>query len=168
MGVTCVDTLELIRDKLYGWFYYSPVRFCRRIKMVLEWSVFLWDDYDWDYVYIWRVLQYKLKRTRECIVSNGITMKADQVGKEIRVAENLLQRLIDDAYIDDDLRDYFEKYPMEWEDTPDGGRITRAEKKDLKRDRLFKAINVKETYLRKQDMEYLAKHMNKHIRRWWD
>ena len=76
-------------------------------KKVKEWTAFLKDDYDFDYAGILRVLLYKLKRTRECIIKNNVICKKSisEIKHEISEVERLLQRVYND--------DYYDKYDRE-------------------------------------------------------
>ena len=55
-------------------------------------------------------MQYKLNRTRECIVSNDIIQGAKRVGREIKAVENLLERVITEPYYKEISKDFHKKY----------------------------------------------------------
>jgi hypothetical protein len=77
-------------------------------KRLSEWADFLKDDFDEDYGCVLRVLWYKLKRTRDSIVSRNIVVGADETGREISEVMALLDRVIADEYVWP-LRKAFEK-----------------------------------------------------------
>jgi hypothetical protein len=81
-----------------------------------EWNEFLKDDADFDYEHILNVLCYKLGRTKECIVANGIVMDAEKIAKEIEEVEELLHKVIDDNYFRE-MTEAFRKEngDLEWE-----------------------------------------------------
>ncbi|KKL15740.1 hypothetical protein LCGC14_2502550 [marine sediment metagenome] len=64
----------------------------------VQYSWFLRKDFDFDHHYILRLLKYKLQRTRKCIISNNIILAADQVGAEIKHAEDLLTKIINGSH----------------------------------------------------------------------
>ncbi|MBI2449672.1 hypothetical protein HYV49_05240 [Candidatus Pacearchaeota archaeon] len=80
------------------------IKFIRRVlrwlKKSFQYSLFLWNDYDWDYALILQLLQYKLKRTRECIVKNDIITDSKIIAKQIKYAEFLIERISDYNYLD--------------------------------------------------------------------
>lgn len=76
----------------------QKVRFNRKIS---DYKKFLEKDQDFDYLFILRMLKYKLKRTRDHIISHNMLVNAKEVGTEIGEVETLLQRVIDDKYEDE-------------------------------------------------------------------
>ncbi len=69
-------------------------------KKIRAYRKFLKDDQDWDYAHIIRLLSYKLKRTRQCIVSNDFVKSAPKIGRQIQAVETLLNRVADEQYYD--------------------------------------------------------------------
>lgn len=58
---------------------------------LVQYLPIIWKDRDFDHAYIFIMLQYKLKRTREHIVDHQFISKADEVGAEIKVAEDMIE-----------------------------------------------------------------------------
>jgi hypothetical protein len=79
-------------------------------KKLREYRAFLRDDFDWDWAYILRLLQYKLERIRKCIVANDIIVGASRVAREIREVERLLERVTADRYYDKIAKPFHRKY----------------------------------------------------------
>ncbi len=79
-------------------------------KKLREYRKVLKDDEDWDWTYILRMLQYKLERTRKCIVANNIIVEAPKVARQIRAVEILLERVERDQYYDEITKDFRKKY----------------------------------------------------------
>lgn len=75
-----------------------------------EWEKILKSDEDYDYYFILRILQYKLSRTRRCILENNIIADSKKVGREIREVEKLLEKVLKDKYDDDALKPLIAKY----------------------------------------------------------
>jgi len=67
----------------------------------IQYSWFLRKDFDWDYVFILLLLQYKLKRTRKRIIKNNILLHSEQVASEIKHAEDLIQNWRDNEWCED-------------------------------------------------------------------
>lgn len=79
-------------------------------KKMAEYRRFLKNDFDWDYVYILRLLQYKLSRTRKCVVLNNIVPTAGKIAKQIHQVEKLLDRVVANRYDDQVFKAFHEKY----------------------------------------------------------
>jgi hypothetical protein len=116
---------------LIKWFQYAPI---------------LWRDYDWDYAYILRLLQYKLRRTREQLWKYDYLLNTRRQCKEIRLAELLIDRILKDEYVD-------------FEPWHNGAEADEA---------LFRRLIAHDAYLKDQDWQYLGKHLAKYMRYWWD
>ena len=67
-------------------------------KKVREYAKVLKEDYDWDWAFIIKLLQYKLKRTRLCIESNNIVASSKKIAKQIKQVEDLFESVLDDKY----------------------------------------------------------------------
>lgn len=137
-----------------------------KIRRILQWIPILWRDEDWDFDYILRILRYKLSRTRETIISNNIIAEADQVAAEIRMAEQILERLEKNDYAEDLYaaieRDFGEH---------DLKRLTRTgvndENSDEYRRRIVEASNAAQK-ARDADLDLLFRHLRERIEFWWD
>lgn len=79
-------------------------------KKVNDYRKFLKTDEDWDWAYILRLLQYKLERSRKCILSNEIVENAPQIAAQIREVEILLERVIENNYYEEISTDFHKKY----------------------------------------------------------
>lgn len=84
----------------------------------IQYSVFLWGEWDWDFLYILRMLQYKLKRTRKQILENNIILRAEEVAAQIKHAEDLIQKYIDNRFCEK----MEEAHEKKW------GKVTRTTK----------------------------------------
>jgi len=66
------DTIgDTILDFFKELFFYKPRRAYRRVKHILSWIPFHYNEYDWDHGYILEMLQIKITRTRDCILKNN-------------------------------------------------------------------------------------------------
>ena len=141
----------------------------RWLTKVSQYARLLWDDEDWDYHFVLKLLQYKLSRTRKCIVKNRLITDANRVGREIWIAEKLIQRILDNEYTD-----YYEELITRTfgELVLKDGHLTCAKITDtLMEAEYHEALRhmvAHEEYLLKQDYAYLLKHIQRHIRGWWD
>lgn len=76
-----------------SWFFY-------RIKHVCKWVPTLWNDYDWDHVYIMIMLQKKLLYTRNRIVKNSIIVEGqlESINRYITICINLIDKINNNDY----------------------------------------------------------------------
>jgi hypothetical protein len=134
------------------------------IRKIIQYIPLLWEDKDWDYTYILILLQYKLARTRRCIVGNEVISDRYRVAKQIRTCELLLDRLIKDDYCKDLFEEWHAMYPT-------GSRFTGSgiiPPSTPAADKLLRKAGEMEEYQKKQDLELFAKIFTKHVRTWWD
>lgn len=80
-------------------------------KRIIDWIPILWKDRDWDYAFILRLLHYKLERTRDCIVSNGIIAESDKVANEINDSLSKLDKILNSEADDEWYKHYTESHP---------------------------------------------------------
>lgn len=117
---------------------YRLTRPFRRIRHVVAWIPFLLDDYDWDHVYLYRMMAHKLDRMAKSIGHGSWGGRA----RRIRVAAALCRRIAAEDY-------------MRVE--PPIGPYSHGI-----------AIYRYEEAMTKQDLELLAKYMVRYSRGWWD
>lgn len=144
--------------------YSSPVKKARRIlnwiRKSFEYSVFLWHDFDWDYDYIFRILAYKIRRTRECMVKNDISADTNRIARQMLVAEKLIARIRESAYTDKEWAEHYEKWPPGENDFKSTHNTPRGEN-------VIRLCNLEITR-RNRDMDFLFQHLRKYIGSWWD
>lgn len=140
----------------------------KKILNLLRWCVFLWKDQDYDSYFLLKIMQYKMKRLRFCIL-NGYHAHADKVAKNIRVCELLLQRLMEDNYTSKKYEELLQKYEIsDFLSYLMGkeGRLTVEKKKAFNRE--SRALHKLHTTLQQQDLELFCKLFKKHVFTWWD
>lgn len=133
-----------------------------RARTIFQYIPILWRDNDWEYTYIFILLQYKLARTRKCIVGNEIISERYKVAKQIRTCELLLDRLIKDEYCKDLFEEWHAMAPARWSS---GGIMPPS---TPAADKLLKKAADLEEHQKKQDLELFAKIFTRHVRTWWD
>ncbi len=144
------------------------------------WFPIIWSDRDYDEHYIYKTLQFKIKRTR---LLNEKNMRYVGVEKNIhymKVCEILLDRLMNDDYYSSFNKIYEEKWGKSefyFGDIPgkdDSGTLEIRNDKiiteeDKKQSRLDRAKNLKMSRRnRENDKKYLFKILNDRIDTWWD
>ena len=100
-----------------------------------------WGTPDFDWATVALLMQHQISRTREHIVSHDIVADATRQGRQMRVAEKLLERIQGEPY-----------YEIAEVRYPQKGRAWA------------KMVNS----LAVQDMELLSVILRRHLRSWWD
>jgi len=147
----------------------------------IQYSIVLWKDFDWDYTYILVLLQYKLKRTRKRILDNNIILRSEEVGAQIKHAEDLIQKWFDDDFCKDAQKAHDKKWgeiinftkEVDWNgrkvhqlDIQRANVTTEEEKAQEEQEQ--RAIWNRQEYERQQCLDEIFAHIRKHIQEWWD
>jgi hypothetical protein len=85
-----VEILDRLRWKLHG--------IKHGIRNLIRWAPIAWDDEDWDWEYLARVMEFKLRRSSKS-TKDWNTVGADRCGKEMLICAELIRRLREDDYI---------------------------------------------------------------------
>ncbi len=158
--------------------------FLRSIKYGIEnliiWFPIIWKDRDWDHWYLYKILKFKLSNMEKLHRKYGHAVNSEKIANKIKVCVNLLDRLIEDNYDESAFKKHHKKWGepiFHWDECEDkkGYYSLKIEQKNIKtkKDKDQEAKEFKRCYnheemLRKQDVDYLFKLMNKHIQGWWD
>ena len=134
-----------------------------QLKNVIKWLPIIWKDRDWDYGYFYRILYFKLKNMEKYF---NHSLCAKERAKEIRIAKNLVKRLIDSNYLENAMMFFDTKYgDKEIIILKDGAVIWNKDKKMVEE---FRKCSEHSNYLELQDKDYLFDYIKKHINGWWD
>lgn len=137
-------------------------RIYNRIRTVLQWLPLIWEDRQWDWTYLLRVMQFKMRLMRRYHERWRRHSDVEYTIHRLRTCELLIERLLNDDYCTQDYAIYFQKYPSRWR----GGGEPRVPNQEERR--MFREIMDREVRMRQQDEEALFRLMRKHYRRWWD
>lgn len=100
------------------WRKYTPiwlVEFVDGVKNIFRWMPTIYKDKDWDDFYILAMLRKKIEYQREYLVKANRHMDIERDNKDMTLALNLLERMIDEHYAGEyvDYLDYdFEFVPV--------------------------------------------------------
>jgi hypothetical protein len=72
----------------------------RGIVNVIRWIPIVWNDNDWDWYYLSRVMEYKLRKMSKSFKEEGMCVGSEKRAKEMLICAELLKRLMKDD-IDD-------------------------------------------------------------------
>ena len=111
-------------------------------KNLVVWFPIIWQDRWWDHSFLYSILRFKLLLMEEGFRKRGHTVNHLKDAHNIKICKLLLDRLINDAYIDyEQGRGWEPKIRLSFE----------------KHERMID-----------QDLDLLFKVMRKQIRVWWD
>ena len=162
-----IELWEKIKDiTFYSW-YYPITKFVDNCVRLLKWAPIIWKDRDWDYYHIYQIFKCKLKFTREYLQKYGHSAEKDIDIKNIRIAELLIERIQKNEYATKDYDEYFDNY-ISILDTIMKTDTSNKVAEDKNSKKLFLNIVEKEKYLREYDKQYLFKHLQKYLHKWWD
>ena len=144
----------------------------------------IWNDRDWEYN-SWLILnEKKLGRMEDLIRNHGNHLYHVRDADNIRKARLAIKRIIDDDYYENVYANHDRKWgettmdsePCSWDEDGkptlykmDIGRtkaITEEEKEQC--DKEYRRLMRHPDYLKKQDLEYATKIINKYLFHWWD
>ena len=148
-------------------------------RKVREYARVLRKDEDWDWAFIIRLLQYKLKRTRFCIESNNIAASSKRIAKEIKAVENLFGAVLENRYYDEFGKNFTKKYGSGRFVYGKKERGTKyrsvsvcfrgeTEKNRKKILREFCLLHRRADHALERDLNKAFALMAKNIMRWWD
>lgn len=167
-----------LKQKWYDIRY--PFRlFFRYISKMFAYSKFLWNDFDFDWIYLLKLMRFKLNRMAKAM-DDGITVSAPRHADEIRHAIAVIDRIINDDYSEFGYKKLEEKYgKTNWQFIPIENSMNselliereRAKKGtpeyEEERKETMKIVTHAERQ-RKADIKYLFEYTAKHIQGWWD
>lgn len=160
-------------------FIWKIKKFFSWIKKSIEYAWFLREDEDWDYVFIYNLLAYKLKRTRECIIKNDYIEGTKRIERQIKYAEYLIE-IVKDGYTATKMR---EAHEVKWgrldflsdKTEKNGNRITTLtftkvkDSKDLRKaNKEMRKIYELERAKQEQLKTRLFRHLKTYLHHWWD
>ena len=106
---------------------------------IIQWTPIIWRDRDWDWYYLSRIMEFKLRKMNKAFVKYGHHVGSERDARQMLICAELLKRLQDDDAEDfskqrDDWRNYYKLHE----------------------------IRMKEW------QEMFGKYMGKFLRNWWD
>jgi len=123
------------------------------IKRLIQWIPIIWNDFNFDWVYLIKVVRLKLKLMEEFYESNDpVCVDAEKHAKSIKICRILCDRLIADEYMDC-LGLEFEGWNLSFQSCSLGVCSNWLRYGD---------------YMQKQDLELLCKIIQKQLFSWWD
>lgn len=82
------------------------------IKNIYRWWMVIWEDRDFDYIYMEKILSHKLKTMEDFFLGDETHIEdAVKYGNEIKRCHEILESLVNDTYSDEIYKEYYDKYP---------------------------------------------------------
>lgn len=159
---------NIFRRIKYFFFYDLPYG----ISNLKKWFPIIWNDRDWDYIYLFEILKFKIKEMERLQKEHGHSIESEKIAADLRKCYLILKRITEEDF------DYFDMafhdYDKKWEGTGEH-YMERYEKRgigDISRvkqeNKDFNMANKKENDLKQADIDFLFQFMAKHIQSWWD
>jgi hypothetical protein len=158
--------VEYYTDKFIRTPYYNMKYF---IKNLWKYRSILWNDRDWDYIYIHKLLYHKLKWTKETMVDGHCEHRANTI-RNIDIAIESLRRCVEHDYLVDD-NPFYDKMR---EISPKSYLYSVEEFKRMseKKQKLYwdyiKRSSQHQAQMEKQNIRLAYGTIQKHITKWWD
>jgi hypothetical protein len=139
------------------------------IKNIVGWIPILWNNFNWDGLFLCDILEYKLKLMKQYFERDAIIDDSQKVVNEISICLNALAQLKDDKY-EEVLHDqYLKDFPFRMPKTEpvSGGQRIIFDYRDGELEankEYWKACDIKKKELNKQ----LFDTIKKNIDGWWD
>ena len=142
------------------------------IENIILYLPTIWQDRNFDYVYLYRIIHKKLEIMEKHMKSEHCwDANAEKTAKQVRICKNLLKRLVESNYLNSALSNYHKKYGVyiTFEQCEDNPKLRKMVDKSSPRQRkmLDKAYKHSD-YMEQQDLDMVFKIMHKYIRGWWD
>lgn len=185
-------------DRIMGWWnnearYYWK-SFKTGIKNLWYWVPIIWKDRNWDYRYIFDILEHKLKAQAQYIGGRGIHLSAERDAELMMTCVRLIEKVGDEWYgsewmdyhktkhwfepvegeegystweskeLEENFDDYFAKYPLIYKRVMNGEGIFKLDGTDDKQRIAMNIAHINHDRARK----LLFKIMEQNIERWWD
>lgn len=165
---------NLIRD------FFRNVKY--GIRNFWRWKSIIWNDKNFDHYFFFIILHKKLSEMYKSFSKNNVYVGQDKDAKNIKICINLLNRILEKNGFDYSEK-IFKNHAKKWgwtdwctEECEDGSgncrlvmtrpKVKNKEDKEKERKEFMKCMKH-EDYMRKQDVEYLFKIINKQVFKWW-
>ena len=175
-----VDTYGVVYslEKIFtAWWWYDLKN---GVKNLWAWFPVIWSDRDWDYHFWIKINLFKLRKMEKSI-RNGCHLRCEDDADQIHKAVLALERLDEDDYLHNVNMWHDKKYgelKMNFEPADENGcsqvNFTTTKwdvltEKEKEMGEFIRHKNYRRAdYLKKQDLEYVTKIINKYLFHWWD
>jgi hypothetical protein len=180
--------------KFEGRYYHKDLYY--GVRNLIKWFPVIWKDRDWDFSYIYKVLQFKLEQQAYGIGSRDIHVGASRNAEIMRMCARLCKLQQEGEYemeyldylqqdiefvptdetkkwytmestqISDDLDEYFARYPRQYKRVMNGEITWYGKPTDTSDRKEIAMVIANENQIRSRKL--LFKTLEKSIEGWWD
>ena len=119
----------------------------RFVKRLFAYLPILWSDEDWDYMYLMRLIQFKITRMREHMQKHGHHTQVKKMFRRMQIVETLIDRI--------EHEDYGRPEYFEW--------VKRGELQEE-----FHKVLERVVYSENNDWNMVFDIIRRYGRKWWD
>jgi hypothetical protein len=164
--------------KIRGWtWWWRDLRY--GIGNLIKWFPFVWADRDWDYTYWLNMNIKKLGNMEHSLRTYGNHTRSEQDADNIHLAVMALERVIADEYITNAFKNHDKKYgelKIAYGPPREKGLVECLFSRDRAisdQDKNYEhkassRLHRHADYMKKQDLEFATKIINKYLYHWWD
>lgn len=150
-------------------------RIKRRIKNLIKWLPTIWHDEQWDYHYIYKIIEKKLELIEQHMKSDFClkSVNQDKYIKQIQICKYLTSRLIKDEYLSNALIPHKKVYGKNasvdiFDSIPSKYGRQLIDKRPAKQRKHYRKWTRHSSYMRNQDKNMLFDCLKKYINNFWD
>lgn len=151
---------------------FNIMSFISNIKNIFKWFPVIWNDRQWDYSYLYKILHKKISLMQEFYETESILVEEEnkKIIKELKFVKNTIERLINDEYFSETENKNLSKIHNEYKFIPvDENNLaykleTNFDMHNSDLDFYYKD----ERYKKDRDMKYLFYTLYKNIEGWWE
>lgn len=161
------------------------IKFFKKCKNIIRWFPIIWKDEDWDYIYIYEILKFKLKNQAKYIGERNFSLNAKRDAEIMNLCVSLINKIQNDEYyhewynyqksdfnftpmensdlkqleiniIEENYSEYFKKYPISFK---------KFSKNEQKERQIARSISK---YNHEKAKKLLFKIIENNIEKWWD
>jgi len=137
------------------------------LRRLWEYLPMIWHDRDWDYIYILRLLRYKIKRTRDNIKENNNHEDCDKTVADMDHILEVIDRVIECDYCKEDFDAHMAKWgERKMIDSGEGYSTMQPTSEEQRAD--FGALCDKMNKAEKADWDELWSALSKDLKTFWD
>ncbi len=152
----------------------------RGIVNLIVWFPVIWSDRNWDQYYFYKIIKCKLEKMEKLQRLHGISVNSKDYAKQIKLCIYLLNRILDDGYLENALRPHEKKWgesKFTYKPYPEDDSLIEVDitvekaitEEEIKQENKEKSRLYKHSdNMRKQDLNLLFRNLNKYGEGWWD
>jgi len=118
---------------------YASLSIISGVSNIIRWTPIIWDDADFDWEFLARIMEYKMRRMAKHHATHNLVVGAERYARQLTTCAELLKRLREDDYPNRGPR---RPYDRAWADHW--------------------------TYMVEQDKVLLGNMIGKYLNHWWD